>query len=107
MEKSAEYLAVETLRGLVPEDHVILCDKAVFPAIPLGLDIEVAGQIREALGFHKERKQFRCFLLEARCGRNVDELEARKLPEQRPIGTQVRDVAVEVSVLRINVGKRH
>jgi hypothetical protein len=45
MEKSVEYLAVETLRGLVPKDHVILCDKAVFPAIPLGLDIEVARQI--------------------------------------------------------------
>ena len=54
MEKSVEYLAVETLRGLVPEDHVVLCDKAVFPAIPLGLDIEVAGQIREAPALHKE-----------------------------------------------------
>ena len=54
MEKSVEYLAVETLRGLVPEDHVILCDKAVFPAIPLGLDIEVAGQIREAPALYKE-----------------------------------------------------
>lgn len=108
MEKSVEYLAVETLRGPVPEDHVVLCYKAVFPVIPLGLDIEVAGQIRETPVFHKEREKLACFLLEARCRRNVDELEARKLPEQRPVGTQVRDVSVEVSVLGINVGKsRH
>jgi hypothetical protein len=38
----------------VPEDHVVLCDEAIFPAIPLGLDIEVASQIREAPAFHKE-----------------------------------------------------
>jgi len=54
IEESVEYLTVETLRGLVSKDHVILCDKAVFPAIPLGLDIEVAGQIREAPAFHEE-----------------------------------------------------
>ena len=66
MEESVEYFPTETLRGLMPKNHVVLGDETVFPAGPLGLDIQVASQIREALGFHKERKKLRCFLLEAR-----------------------------------------
>ena len=67
---------------MVPEDRVVLCDEAIFPAVPLGLDIEVASQIREDAAFHKEREKFACLLLEARRRRNVDELEARKLGDR-------------------------
>src|SRR6185312_13535190 len=89
------------------EDQIVLRNEAVFLAVPFRLDIEVASQIREALTFHKEREKLLRFLLEALRRGNVDELKGRKLTEQKPVGTQVPDVSVEIPMLDIDIGERH
>ncbi len=90
---------------MAQKGRVLLRDEPVLFTVPLRLHVEITSQIREALTFDKQRKELGSLLLETRFSRNVKELEARKLPEQRPVGAQVRYIRIKVSVVRINVSE--
>jgi len=103
--ESVDAFARVTLPGLAQKGCVLLRDEAVLFALPLRLQIEITVQIREALAFDKQRKEFSCLFLQAHRCRNVEELEAREPPEQRSVGAQVSDIRIKVLMLGVNVSE--
>ncbi len=101
----ADAVASETLPAFAHEDDIRFGKKSVLLVVPLRLKIEIARQVREALSFREQRKQFSSLFVLTRCGRNVEELEGRKLSEERPVGTQVRDKCLKTFVFRIDVSE--
>jgi hypothetical protein len=101
--ESADAFTRVTLPGLVQEDRVLLRDEPVLLALPLCLQVEITSQISEAVAFDKQREELGSLFLQARCGRNVEELEARELAEEWPIGSQMGDIPIQVLVFGINV----
>ena len=75
----ADAVASETLPAFAHEDDIRFGKKSVLLVVPLRLKIEIARQVREALSFREQRKQFSSLFVLTRCGRNVEELEGRKL----------------------------
>ncbi len=57
MVKTADAFPRVTLPGLVQKDCVLLCDEPELLALPLRLQVEITGQIRETLAFDKQRKE--------------------------------------------------
>src|SRR5207249_903859 len=101
--ESADAVPRVTLPGLAQKDRVLLRDEPVLLALPLRFQVKITNQIREALAFDKQRKELGSLFLQTRGRRNVEELEARKLPEERPVHAQVDDIRIKVSVVRVNV----
>src|SRR5205814_1999546 len=101
--ESADAVPRVTVPGLAQKDRVLLGDEPELLALPLCLQVEITSQIREALAFDKQRKELGSLFLQAHGGRNVEELEARKLPEERPVDEQVGDIRIKVSVVRVKV----
>ena len=59
------------------------------------------------LALYQHRKQLPRLLVSAPFGRNVEELQSAKLPEQGPVTTQMGDVWVNAPMSRIDVSKCH